>query len=180
MKHLILPMAMNALITPALSAQTNVTMSITENWLAANREALGRNTPANWMLDLDADATELYVTPDHALVIVDRTPIVEQDGAAYLRRGVFGLGGTRLTLVGEVESINDTVLRGTYSGLLGGTAVLMDQYIQLRNGVPVTIVRVVARVNGSTPATNAALEAQVLQLMPQYAQAPNEPALTRN
>ena len=39
--------------------------------------------------------------------------------------------------------MNDTVLHGVYSGLLGGTAVMMDQYVQLRNGVPVAIVRVI-------------------------------------
>lgn len=180
MKNLILPFAMNTLLATALSAQTAAPMTPTNNWLAANREVLGTNAPANWMMDLDADASELYVTRDHALVIVDRTPIIEQDGAAYLRKGVFGLGGTHLTLVGEVESINDRVMHGTYSGLLGGTAVLMDQYIQLRNGVPVTIVRVIARVNGSATASNEGLEAQVLELMPEPISMPVEPVLTRN
>ncbi len=180
MKNLITITAMNTLLATALSAQTAVPMTPTNNWLAAHREALGPNAPANWIMDQDADASELYMTRDHALVIVDRAPIFEQDGAAYLRKGVSGLGGTHLTLVGEVESINDSVMHGMYSGLLGGTAVLMDQYIQLRNGVPVTIVRVIARVNGSAPSTNDGLEAQVLQLMPEPAYAPSEPVLTRN
>ena len=180
MNHLIFSAAMNTLLATALSAQTTVPMTPTENWLAANREALGPNAAANWMMDLGADATELFVTKDHALIIVDRTPLVEQDGAAFLRKGVIGLGGTHLTLVGEVEHLNDTVMRGTYSGLLGGMAVLMDQYIQLRNGTPLTIVRVIARVNGSANVNNEGLEAHVLQLMPDQPLLPAEPALTRN
>lgn len=180
MKNLILLAAMNTLLATALSAQNAVPMTPTKNWLSANRETLGPNAPANWMMDLDVDAAELYVTDDHALVIVDRTPIIEQDGAAYLSKGVLGMGGTHLTLVGEVESVNDSVMHGTYSGLLGGTAVLMDQYVQLRNGVPVTIVRVIARVNGSAPLNNDLQLAQVLQLMPDPGYTPSEPVLTRN
>ena len=180
MKHLILSAAMNTLLASALSAQTNAPMIPTENWLATNRETMGPNASANWMMDLDIDATELYVTKDHALMIVDRTPIIEQDGAAYLRKGVFGLGGTHLTLVGKVETVNDSVMHGTYSGLLGGTAVIMDQYIQLRHGVPVTVVRVIARVNGSAPMNNDDLQAQALQLMSEQTDGRNEPALSRN
>ena len=56
----------------------------------------------------------------------------------------------------------------------------MDQYIQLRHGVPVTVVRVIARVNGSAPMNNDDLQAQALQLMSEQTDGRNEPALSRN
>ena len=177
---LILTIAMNTMLATNLNAQGPVPMTATSNWLAASHATLGANTPANWMMDLDADATELYVSRDHALVIVDRAPIIVENGAAYLREGVHGLGGTHLSLVGEVESISDSVLHGTYSGLLEGTAVLMDQFVQLRNGVPVTIVRAVTRVNGTDPTASDDLEAQVLRLIADPGFGADEPALSRN
>ena len=73
MKHLILSAAMNTLLASALSAQTNAPMIPTENWLATNRETMGPNASANWMMDLDIDATELYVTKDHALMLPTST-----------------------------------------------------------------------------------------------------------
>lgn len=178
MKNLILLTAMNTMLATALNAQTP--MIPTNNWLAANREVLGTNTPANWLLDLDADDMEVYVTPSRTLVLVDRMPILNMDGAAFLRKGVAGLGGSHLSLVGEVESVNDSVMRGTYSGLLGGTAVLMDQYVQLRNGVPVTVVRVINRVNGSAPTTLTAAEDLALGLLRTTNEGSLDPALTRN
>lgn len=178
MKNLILLTAMNTMLTTALNAQTP--MIRTNNWLAANREVLGNNTPANWLLDLDADDMEVYVTKGRSLVLVDRMPIINMDGAAFLRKGVSGLGGSHLTLVGEVEVVNDSVMRGTYSGLLGGTAVLMDQYVQLRNGVPVTIVRVINRVNGSAPTALTGIEDLALRLLRATDEGGLDPALTRN
>ncbi|MBK8228029.1 MAG: hypothetical protein IPK70_12765 [Flavobacteriales bacterium] len=178
MKNLILLTAMNTMLATALNAQTP--MIPTNNWLAANRAVLGTNTPANWLLDLDADDMEVYVTANHALVLVDRMPIMNTDGAAFLRKSVTGLGGSHLSLVGEVESVNDSVMRGTYSGLLGGTAVLMDQYVQLRNGVPVTIIRVINRVNGSAPNTLTDSEDLALGLLRATDESGLDPALTRN
>ncbi len=179
MKSLILPLAMNTMLASALHAQAPNVMTATDNWLAAHQQSLGTNAPANWLLDLDTDAMEVYITPEHALVLVDRSPIMEKDGAAYLRKGVIGLGGTRLTLIGDVEPMNDTVLHGTYSGLLGGTAVLMDEYVQLRNGVPVALVRTITRVNGSMPACAALPEEQIVALLERPNES-SEPALTKN
>ena len=149
MKKLVFPIAMNTILSIMLNAQDPWPMTPTTNWLAAHQQTLGLNAAANWLLDLDD--LEVFVTTEHALVLVDRSPMVSDNGVAYLRKGVNGLGGTHLTLIGEVECMSESVMHGTYSGLLGGTAVLMDQYMQLSNGVPAALVRVITRVNGSAP-----------------------------
>ncbi|MBP6389251.1 MAG: hypothetical protein KA175_07160 [Flavobacteriales bacterium] len=176
MKNPILPIMLTAFAPPLLAQGS---MIPTNNWLAAHQQTIGATTPANWLQDLDAEDLEVYVTTENALVLVDRAPIIEEDGAAYLRKGVHGLGGTHLSLVGEVEIINEHVLHGVYSGLIGGTAVLMDQYVHLRNGVPITIVRMVSRVNGSAPADNAGQEQLALELI-RVPENNSEPALTNN
>lgn len=179
MKNLILPIAMNAILATTLNAQGPLHMTPTSNWLAASHATLGTSAPAGWLMDLDAEEHEIYVTPGNALILVDRAPIINDDGTAYLRAGLNGLGGTRLSLVGEVESMNESVVHGVYSGLLGGTAVMMDQYVQLNNGVPVAIVRVITRVNGSVPAVALDQEEFVTALLSRPSD-PAEPALTKN
>ena len=176
MKNLIL-LTMQTAFTIPLPAQSPMTP--TKNWLAAHQQTIGATTPANWLQDLDAEGLEVYVTDAKVLVLVDRTPMIEENGAAYLRRGLHGLGGTHLSLVGEVENVNDQVLHGVYSGLIGGTAVLMDQYVHLRNSVPITIVRLVSRVNGSAPVDTTGQQALALELIGAPVD-PAEPALTRN
>ncbi|MBK7086528.1 MAG: hypothetical protein IPH53_18510 [Flavobacteriales bacterium] len=57
--------------------------------------------------------------------------------------------------------------------------MLMDQYVQLRNGSPITIVRMVSRVNGPAPADIVGQEQLALEMIG----APEEniePALTKN
>lgn len=179
MKNLILPIAMNTILATTLNAQGLLPMTATSNWLAASHVTLGANAPAGWLLDLDTEDLEFYVTPEHALVLVDRSPIIIGDGTAYLRAGLHGLGGTRLSLVDEVDHMNDSVLHGVYSGLLGGTAVMMDQYVQLHNGMPVAIVRVINRVNGSIPAPIFDQEELVTTLLSKPVDA-TEPVLTKN
>ncbi len=176
MKNLIL-LTMHTAFTSPILAQAP--MTATNNWLAAHQQTIGANTPANWLQDLDTDDLEVYVTAERTLVLVDRAPIIAEDGAAYLRKGVHGLGGTHLSLVGEVESINEHVLHGVYSGLIGGTAVLMDQYVHLRNGVPTTIVRMLSRVNGSALADTSGQQDLALELIGTPAEG-SEPALTKN
>jgi len=179
MKNVILFTSLHTILTGMLSAQDPTPMTRTSNWLWAGRELLGSTTAASWLMDLAADEMELYLTPEHSLVIVDRTPITARDGTAYLRKGVQGLGGTRLSLVGEVQRINDSVMHGTYSGLLAGTAVLMDQFVELRNGVPVTMVWVVARVNGPARATADTHQELALGLIAGPDAGPDRPGLTR-
>jgi len=122
------------------------------------------------LLDLDTTEMEVHVTPDHVVILVDRSPIIaDDDGNAFLRSGVMGLAGSHLTLVGEVENLDDSTLHGVYSGLLGGSAVIMDQYIRLRNGVPVALARVIARVNGSS-AQGTDVQATAIALLADWAQ----------
>lgn len=189
MKNLITSITMNAILATTLTAQGQHStpapygaqhVTQTPNWLAAHRQTLGANTPANWLMDLDADELEIYVTSAQALMLVDRAPLITEEGSAYLRKSVNGLGGTHLTLVGEVDDLSDSVLHGVYSGLLGGTAVLMDQYVQLRNGLPVALVRVITKVNGSLPVANSEQDQLVVELLRQPNVQPDEPALTKN
>lgn len=97
---------------------------------------------------LGQEGVEVFTTAGGASVLVDRKPMVEKDGGAYLRSMLRGDDGDVLKLVGELDHVCGSVWHGTYSGLVGGAAVLVDQYVQLRNCVPVTIIRVIARVNG--------------------------------
>ena len=176
MRTPILTIAMNTILATAMPAQGPLTM--TTNWLAAHHQTLGPTAPAGWLMALDADELEIYVTAEHALVLVDREPILTLDGAAYLRKGLQDLGGTHMDLIGEVQNVNDSVLRGAYRGTLGGTAVLMDQYVQIQHGVPSAIVRVISRVNGTAPAIQLDADAIALSLLDSSG-VTNEPALTR-
>lgn len=114
---------------------------------------MGPQVPATWSLDLNTDGMEVYLGPDDALVLVDRDPVGATGRAARYYTPLNMPGGTPLNLVGEVEELDNTWLHGEYSGLLGGTAVIMDQYVDMYNCVPRTIVRVIRRVNGSAPST---------------------------
>ncbi len=177
MRNLILPLAMNTILATAIHAQDPLKM--TANWLAAHHQTLGPTAPPGWLMDLAADDLEIYVTAEQALVLVDRQPIFIVDGAAYLRKGLQGLGGTHMILIGEVLSVNDSVLRGTYCGKLSGTDVRIQQYVQVQHGVPSAIVRVISRVNGSAPAIQFDANAIAMSLLTKPC-VTSEPALTRH
>lgn len=119
--------------------------------LAAIHTTLGHNTPAGWLNELDTEGLEVYMTPERALVLVDRTPMRSCNGCDHFRSPLNGLGGTQLNLVAELEELDGSVMHGVYGGMLGGAAVVVDQYMHLRNGVPTAIVRVITRVNGTGP-----------------------------
>ena len=104
---------------------------------------------ADWLLDLDTTGLEVLRTPLNALVLVDRAPLEHADCQGGLdRRGLNGLGGAELTLIGDIHWVGEDVMHGVYSGLLAGVAVLVDQYVQCREGLPRTIVRVIAPAKG--------------------------------
>ncbi|MBK9416853.1 MAG: hypothetical protein IPN62_06035 [Flavobacteriales bacterium] len=146
MKHLILTTAMNTLFSLPLFAQQ------TSNWMAANQQTLGSQASASWMLDLETDGMEVHVSPERALVLVDRQPIITtENGEAFLKAGIFGLAGTRLTLQGNIEIIDGSLMHGRYTGSLDGQPVVMDQYLEMRNDVLTGLVRVVTAVQGSAP-----------------------------
>jgi len=146
MKHLILPLAMNTAFTLSLMAQP------TQNWMAATQQTLGARASASWMLDLETDGMEIHVSPERALVLVDREPIrTTENGEAFLKAGIFGLADTRLTLQGDIAFIDASLLHGHYTGTLDGQPVVMDQYLRMRSDVLIGLVRVVRAVQGSTP-----------------------------
>lgn len=131
---------------------------------ATHPSAPGPALPSTWPLDLDAGDLEVYTTTDRALVLVDRTPISNADGTAHVRRGIHGLGPAELSLVGEVRSVTDAVVHGVYSGLLGGVAILMDQYVRMLNGAVTTVIYVIAHASGPAHADRTG-DATIIALM---------------
>lgn len=129
---------------------------------------------------MEADGVEIHVAPDQALVVVDREPyITTEDGRTFLRTGINGLVGTHLTLRGGVEVVNETVLHGSYSGTLEGTPVHIDQYLEERNGMPITLVRVIRRSERSAPVPPSRCTAFVLSLLKDRPDSTDTPALTQ-
>ena len=109
----------------------------------------GAISAAEWFLDLDTDGLEVMRTPWNALVLVDRAPLEGPVCEGGLdRRGLNGLGGADLTLVGDIDWVSEAVMHGVYSGMVGGVAVLVDQYVQCVQGLPRTIVRVITPAKG--------------------------------
>ncbi|MBK8340587.1 MAG: hypothetical protein IPK99_11620 [Flavobacteriales bacterium] len=146
MKNLILTLAMNTAITLPMLAQQTTT------WMGAAKETLGQQASASWMLDMETDGMEIHVSPERALVLVDREPIINtENGEAFLKAGIFGLAGTRLMLQGDIDFIDDSLLHGRYTGTLDGQPVVMDQFVKVRNDVPIGLVRVVRSMQGSAP-----------------------------
>lgn len=140
-------------------------MKAKSDQLAAIYSTLGAQTEPDWFMDIDTCGLEVYVTPEKALVILDRSPLAQRGCAAWFRKPKEEWGGTKLDLVGELEMLEGLVWHGVYSGLLGGTAVMMDQYVRLHNGVPLAMVRVITRVNGSPSAPPVEHERYVELLM---------------
>lgn len=174
MRNLILTLAMNTAITLPLFAQH------TTNWMGAARQTLGPQASASWMLDMETDGMEIHVSPEKALVLVDHEPIITTgNGEAFLKAGIFGLAGTRLTIQDEVEFMDDSLLHGRYAGTLNGQPVVMDQYLRLRNDVPIALVRVIRSVQGSAPVSAYGNVAYVRSLLNEVSQA-SGPALAKD
>jgi hypothetical protein len=145
MKKLILLVLLNSLfMTPSFAQGT---MPRYSNWLTAIRTALGANISASCLSDLGADEMDVHIVSAHTVVLVDRQPTRVDDGTMYLRQSIIGLGGTSLSLVNELQALNDSTWHGTYSGTLGGIMVTMDRYVVLRNEVPVMVIKVIRREN---------------------------------
>lgn len=115
----------------------------------------------HWLTELGLDGSEVHCTALGALVVVDRDPCAPSDAP----RGHRVQGPVRLSLVEEVREEGEGLLLGRYSGLLGGTAVMMHQYVRIRNGVPDRVVRVIARINGPIAGDRVDERAMVLALM---------------
>lgn len=142
---------MNAILVTALTAQAQPSLRPERNWLTAHRKCLGMQADPGWIMDLGTEDMELSITPDDALVILDRAPIQDGDGTAYLRKGIQATGGTRLTLIRDVQHVDGSTLYGAYRGELSGTPVSVEQYMRERNGVVLALVIVITRIRGSEP-----------------------------
>jgi hypothetical protein len=118
------------------------------NWRSAHRRTFGPAAGEGWLEDLDPGGAEVYAIAGEAMVMVDRTPIhTDADRNAFVRKSV-ALGGVAcLNLVDGPFPINDMVTHGVYSGKLGELTVHMDQFVSVRNGVPVGVVRVLQRAD---------------------------------
>lgn len=115
----------------------------------------------HWLTELGLDGLEVHGTRDGALVVVDRDPCASHHPSRKHRVP----GPPQLSLVGEVREDGDDLLLGRYSGLLGGSAVMMHQYVRLRNGVPDRVVRVITRINAPSAYDRSGERAMVLALM---------------
>jgi|GEM_PF-1316584 len=172
----IILITMNAAIAFQLSAQPRVTSQ--PNWLAAIHHCLGPQADIDWFLDLDGEDLELHVTSDRALVILDREPMPTRLGSAELRPCILSTSGTRLERITEPAAVNDSVLVGTYLGVLGGQRALVEQYVRMRNGVLLAKVMVVRKREGSevmVPRTHDILVCELLNTLRVEA-APAKPA----
>ena len=120
---------------------------------------------ADWILEMDVTGLEVLRTPWNALVLVDRAPLEHLACAGGLdRKGLHGLDGSQLTLVGDVSWVDEDVMHGVHSGMVGGTAVLVDQYVRCLAGVAQTVVRVITPAKGAQ-AESKDLDRFVLDLM---------------
>lgn len=145
-------LVMNVILATALSAQAQTALRPERNWFAAHRKCLGMQADPGWIMDLEAEDMEVFLTPDDALVILDPAPIRYAGNAtACLRKSIQSTGGTRLALVCDVRHVDDSTLYGAYQGELSGTAVSVEQYLRERNGVALALVIVVTRIHGSEP-----------------------------
>ena len=107
---------------------------------------------------LKARATLRVPDGTDSLLVVNLLDVQDQvravqgeNGEAFLKAGIFGLAGTRLTLQGNIEIIDGSLMHGRYTGSLDGQPVVMDQYLEMRNDVLTGLVRVVTAVQGSAP-----------------------------
>lgn len=146
-----------------LCAQPTITEQ--PNWVAAIRQCLGPQANVAWFQDLDSDQLHLFVTADRALVILDLEPIINQGESAMLRPSILSLGGTRLDLIGDVVAVNDSIQVGTYRGILGGQAVIMEQYVYTRHGLLLARSHVVRRSEGSAPVAPRVHDALIWTLL---------------
>jgi hypothetical protein len=142
-----------------------MTFTPTTRKLLADSQDPGSGVLMQWLSCLDTGDLEIHITEENALVLVDRSPLIREDGAAFLRKAISGPGSIELSRVGELNSVSDDVLHGVYSGLIDGTAVMLDQYVKLRNGVPVTLVRVIARLNAAESGGRIEQDRLVAKLM---------------
>ncbi len=166
MCHQFPPLIMALLISNAVPAQLPDDVRHEPNWLAAYKECLGDQASPGWMMDMEADGMEVYTTDDKALVLVDRSPIrMSGNKGAYLRDCIRSTGGTELRLMGEVDHVNDSVLHGIYDGTLNGTAVRMDEFVSMRDGVLLARVMVIRRIVGSAPFVRGKHEEIALALL---------------
>ncbi len=113
-----------------------------------------------------SDGMEVCVSPDGALVMVDRQPSsAPSTGASVMGPSYFDMSGTRLTLQTPIEVLDDSVEHGFYTGTLHGTEVAVDQYVQMSEGSPVTVTRIIRRRSGSRPISPYSDTRFVLALM---------------
>jgi hypothetical protein len=110
--------------------------------------ALQDSVLTGWLATLPIGNGRAYRSGNDVLVLVHRPPFgkgrFEGEPAAY------GLSMAQEPEVVQVDELGEEeqVLYGAYSGLLGGSAVLLDQFVRLRRGAAACIVQVLTRVNG--------------------------------
>jgi hypothetical protein len=118
---------------------------------------------------------ERWVAEQRALVLVDRpvTPLEMVDGMDR-RVDLRAYEGVELNLVGEVRELSDTVAHGVYDGHLGELSVVVDQYVELRNGIPRMVLFVITHAEGGSRMDHVDHTAYALALMRRLSPAPRK------
>lgn len=103
---------------------------------------------SGWLAALRIGNGQAYGFWDDVLVLVHRGPFGASPFAG--EPTVYGLSMAQEPKVMQMAGLGEgeQVLCGAYSGLLGGAAVLLDQFVRLRHGAAACIVQVLTRVNG--------------------------------
>lgn len=125
-----------------------------------------------WCQGLSQEGLEARFISGHGLVLIDHRPCIEGEAGEWLKQPIKGPGGAHTTSVEpprfhHLEGLRqqETLLHAVHGGLVGSTAVVVDQYLLLRDGEPTLLVRLVTPVNGQLPIAKALHNHLLLHLL---------------
>ena len=112
--------------------------------------------PRLWCEGLSTDGFEVRFLRGHGLVLIDRHPAIEGNAAQWLRQRISGPGGSYATVAEGPKphhmdglNANESILHAVHGGLDGPAAVVVDQYLLLRDDEPALLVRLISPVIGA-------------------------------
>ncbi|MBX2980895.1 MAG: hypothetical protein KF905_16530 [Flavobacteriales bacterium] len=119
------------------------------------KESSRTTDPRLWCQGFSEDGLDVRFLRGHGLVLIDRLPAIEGDAVQWLRQRIKGPGGAHATVVDGPHTHllngllpNETLLHTVHGGLDGPAAVVVDQYLLLRDAMPALLVRLITPVNG--------------------------------
>ena len=152
-----------------------------ENWLAKARKVLGPQAQVTWLMDLPADDADVHVSPQNALVIVQRDAGSMDEVRALLHDPIIGTGGTRLHPIARPDTL-DGWLHATYTGQVQGIPVVVDHFLTPAGETPGILIRVIRAVHGSAPMQPFAESSFLRSVVPEEPPTPEQgrPSPQRN